>query len=70
MTKHPAKRRSRRAAPSPQEVLRRLDLMRHAIASASIEGVQIDDRTTGWIEDFAHGRLSEDDVIKRIKADA
>jgi hypothetical protein len=70
MTKHPVKRRSRTPAPSPEEVQQRPDLMRHAIASASIEGIQIDDRTKCWVEDFAHGRLSGSEVIERIKADA
>jgi Antitoxin VbhA len=70
MTKHPAGRRPPITIPSPEVVQQRMDLMRHAIASASIEGVQMDERTKGWVEDFAHGRLSEDDVIARIKADA
>lgn len=56
-------------APSPEETRRRLDLMDHAIASASLEHVQIDDKTKGWVEDFAHGRLDEEEVIRRIKAD-
>ena len=60
---------TRRPTLSEEEIRRRLDLMRHAVASASIENVQIDDRTRGWILDFAHGRLSEEEVIERIKAD-
>jgi len=58
------------AAPAPEETQRRLDLMHHAIASASLEGVQIDATTKEWVEDFAHGRLTEEEVIRRIKADA
>ncbi|ARJ66075.1 hypothetical protein WV31_10590 [Magnetospirillum sp. ME-1] len=53
-----------------QEIARRLGLMKHATDSASLEGVQIDERTKGWLEDFAHGRLSEQEVIRRIKSDA
>jgi hypothetical protein len=69
MTKHPTSRQSRTAVPCPEEIRQHLDLMRHAVASASIKGIQIDGRTKGWVEDFAHGRLSEDDVIARIKGD-
>ncbi|WP_257788790.1 hypothetical protein [Magnetospirillum sp. ME-1] len=43
--------------------------MRHAIASASIENLQSDERTRGWFLEFAHGRLSEEEGIERIKAD-
>ena len=57
------------APPSSDETQRRLDLMHHAIASASLEGVQIDGKTKAWVEDFAHGRLTEEEVIRRIKAD-
>ena len=57
------------AAPSSETTGRRLDLLRHAMASASLEGVQIDEETQGWVNDFARGRLTEEEVIERIKAD-
>ena len=53
----------------PDQTSRRLGLLEHAVASASLEGVQIDDATKGWVEDFAHGHLTEEEVIRRIKAD-
>jgi len=58
-----------KAAPSSETTWQRLELLRRAVASASIEGVQIDEATKGWVKDFAHGRLTEEEVIARIKAD-
>ena len=69
MTKPATKPPTDAAPPSPEETQRRLGLLNHAIASASLEGVQIDDKTKDWVEDFAHGRLTEEEVIRRIKAD-
>ncbi len=57
------------AAPSLETIQLRLELLRHAVASASLEGVQIDEETQGWVNDFARGRLTEEEVIERIKAD-
>ena len=57
------------ATPSSETIRLRLELLRHAVASASLEGVQIDEATKGWVDDFANGRLTEEEVIERIKAD-
>jgi len=65
-----ADRRTTNAAPSSETIRQRLDLLHHAVASASLERVQIDEATKGWIVDFANGRLTEDEVITRIIADA
>ncbi|MDO8607737.1 MAG: hypothetical protein Q7R40_14455 [Phaeospirillum sp.] len=45
-----------KAIPSSKTIRRRLDLLRHAMASASLEGVPIDEATQRWIDDFAHDR--------------
>ena len=58
------------AASSSETTRQRLVLLRHAVACASLEAVQIDEATKGWVEDFAHGRLTEEEVIARIKAEA
>ena len=64
-----ADQRTMKTVPSSETIRRRLDLLHQAIASASLEGVPINEATQGWIDDFAHGRLTEEEVIARIKAD-
>ena len=64
-----ANHQTTKAAPSSETTRLRLKLLRHAVASASLEGAQIDEVTKGWLGDFANGRLTEEEVIARIKAD-